>query len=91
MTRLGETLVLGVCLIGLWLRLLMMKEAETYLSRIHIQLMPIYTIILFGIISALIVLYRTFTFNGCPEAYEELKAEIKDAKNDLKQKGFEFK
>ncbi|KAH9422520.1 Dolichol-phosphate mannosyltransferase subunit 3 [Dermatophagoides pteronyssinus] len=90
MTRLTEALVLAVGLFGLWIRLLTIKETETYLSRIHLQLLPIYTILVFGLISAIIVLYRTLTFNGCPEAYEELKIEIKEAKNDLKQKGFKF-
>lgn len=36
------------------------------------------------------VLYRTLTFNECKEAAAELMDEIKEAKSDLKSKGFKF-
>lgn len=36
------------------------------------------------------VLYRTFTFNDCPEAAEELQKHIEEAKADLSAKGFKF-
>lgn len=91
MTRFTESLIFLSCLLALWFRLLTMKDIQSYISMIHIQLLPIYILIVFGIISAIIVLYRTLTFNGCPEAYEELKKEINDAKQDLEGKGFKFK
>ena len=54
---------------------------------IHIQLLPIYCVAVFGLVSAFIVLYRTFTFNDCDDAAVELKAQIEDAKKFLKGKG----
>lgn len=36
------------------------------------------------------VLYRTFTFNDCTEAAEELQKEIKEARADLRTKGMKF-
>lgn len=41
----------------------------------------------FQAISAAIVLYRTFTFNDCPEAAKELLGQIEEARKDLRQKG----
>lgn len=37
------------------------------------------------------MLYRTFTFNDCPEAAKELQAEILEARKDLIAKGFKFR
>ncbi|XP_015920392.1 dolichol-phosphate mannosyltransferase subunit 3 [Parasteatoda tepidariorum] len=56
----------------------------------HSWLVPLYGVIAFGIYSLFVVLYRVYTFNDCPEAAEELKMEIKQAKEDLKKRGFKF-
>lgn len=53
----------------------------------HIQLLPIYCVGLFGLWSAAIVLYRTFTFNNCDDAAVELRSQIQDAKKYLQGKG----
>lgn len=37
------------------------------------------------------VLYRTFTFNDCPEAAKELQEQIQEARKDLTSKGFTFR
>lgn len=54
---------------------------------LHIQLLPVYSLITFGVISAAIVLYRTFTFNNCDDAATELKSQIEEAKTFFKKKG----
>ncbi|KAG8196036.1 hypothetical protein JTE90_029006 [Oedothorax gibbosus] len=57
---------------------------------LHSWLLPVYGVVAFGIYSLLIILYRVFTFNDCKDAAEELKLEIKMAKEDLGRKGFKF-
>lgn len=42
------------------------------------------------IYSVFIVLYRTFTFNDCPEAADEIQRQIKEAKEDLAAKGLKL-
>ncbi|ALC46218.1 CG33977 [Drosophila busckii] len=58
---------------------------------LHIQLLPLLLLVLFGIYSVWTVLYRVFTFNDCPEAAKELQAEIIEARKDLISKGFKFR
>lgn len=80
---------------------------------LHIQLLPLVLLVIFGVSSMQItpglwviiiiiillmqifsvwtVLYRTFTFNDCPEAAKELQAEILEARKDLIAKGFRFR
>ncbi|KAH8312149.1 hypothetical protein KR044_009601 [Drosophila immigrans] len=58
---------------------------------VHIQLVPLLMLVLFGVYSVFTVLYRTFTFNDCPEAAKELQAEILEARKDLIAKGFKFR
>jgi len=57
------------------------------LTERHIQLLPIYTLIVFAAVSATIVIYRTLTFTNCDEAAESLKEEMEEAKDFLKSKG----
>ncbi|KAH8273097.1 hypothetical protein KR018_000650 [Drosophila ironensis] len=58
---------------------------------LHIQLLPVLLLVLFGLFSVWTVLYRTFTFNDCPEAAKELQEEILEARKDLTAKGFRFR
>ncbi|CAD6993530.1 dolichol-phosphate mannosyltransferase subunit 3 [Ceratitis capitata] len=58
---------------------------------IEIQLLPLVLLVLFGVYSATVVLYRTFTFNDCPYAAKELQEQIELARKDLKTKGFTFR
>lgn len=53
----------------------------------HIQLLPVYCIAAFGLVSALIVFYRTLTFNDCDAAAEELRSQIQEARTFLEGKG----
>ncbi|XP_016959771.1 dolichol-phosphate mannosyltransferase subunit 3 [Drosophila biarmipes] len=58
---------------------------------LHIQLLPLVLLVIFGIYSVWTVLYRTLTFNDCPEAAKELQDEILEARKDLIAKGFRFR
>ncbi|CAH1391070.1 unnamed protein product [Nezara viridula] len=48
---------------------------------------PVYTVFLVGIYSLIVVLWRVYSFNDCPEAAKELQQQIKAAREDLKLKG----
>ncbi|XP_055904480.1 dolichol-phosphate mannosyltransferase subunit 3 [Eupeodes corollae] len=65
------------------------ETTEKYLF--HIQILPIILVILFGVYAATTVIYRTLTFNDCPEASKELHEEIEEARRDLIAKGFKFR
>ncbi|XP_017888730.2 dolichol-phosphate mannosyltransferase subunit 3-like, partial [Ceratina calcarata] len=52
-----------------------------------ILLLPLIVVLLFGLYSAIIILYRVFTFNNCENAAVELQEQIEEAKRDLQSKG----
>ena len=52
--------------------------------------LPFVLVMLFGIYSLCFIVYKVLTFNDCPEAAEELKRQIKQAKKELKEKGMTF-
>ncbi|EDV49230.1 dolichol-phosphate mannosyltransferase subunit 3 [Drosophila erecta] len=58
---------------------------------LHIQLLPLALLVIFGIYSVWTVLYRTLTFNDCPVAAKELQDEILEARKDLIAQGFRFR
>lgn len=60
-----------------------------YLQRAFLPL-PLLLILIFGFVSLGIVIYRTLTFNDCPEAAEELKKQISEARRDLESRGMKF-
>ncbi|KAK2724925.1 dolichol-phosphate mannosyltransferase subunit 3-like [Artemia franciscana] len=55
-----------------------------------ILLFPFYVAVVFVVISAFIVIWRTYNFNDCKEAEIELQRQIEEAKADLLLKGFVF-
>ncbi|XP_041378004.1 dolichol-phosphate mannosyltransferase subunit 3-like [Gigantopelta aegis] len=55
-----------------------------------IFVLPLYLLIAFACFSLAVVGYRVATFNDCVKASEELKEQIKEAKTDLKKKGFKY-
>ena len=93
MTKLSEWLCVALIFVSVWLPVLLgltpipVTDAGV---RLHVWLTPVYLVVIFGAVSAVIVLYRVFTFNDCPDAYDELKRQITEAKDDLKRKGFKF-
>ncbi|KAH8351709.1 hypothetical protein KR084_002974 [Drosophila pseudotakahashii] len=58
---------------------------------LHIQLLPLVLLVIFGIYSVWTVPYRTLTFNDCPEAAKKLQDEILEGRKDLIAKGFWFR
>lgn len=91
MTRFQEFLTFCIFVLAIWAALLrQVSEWHDARALLHTQLLPFYGVLLFGAISAIIVLYRVFTFNDCPDANEELQSQIKQAKADLQKKGFIF-
>lgn len=89
MTKLLEWLSVAVVFASVWVLVLTGRLFETSEeSRIHVLLLPIYLVVTFGLVSLAIILYRTATFNDCPEAYNELKEQIVQARKDLSSKGF---
>ncbi|MCJ8749759.1 hypothetical protein PDJAM_G00179970 [Pangasius djambal] len=52
--------------------------------------MPVYLLVVFGCYSLATVGYRVATFNDCEDAARELRAQIQEAKEDLKKKGLKM-
>ncbi|XP_048257707.1 dolichol-phosphate mannosyltransferase subunit 3-like [Haliotis rufescens] len=55
-----------------------------------VQVMPLYLLMCFACYSLAVVGYRVATFNDCVDASEELKRQVKEARADLKKKGFKY-
>ncbi|XP_041458099.1 dolichol-phosphate mannosyltransferase subunit 3-like [Lytechinus pictus] len=51
---------------------------------------PVYLLVVFGCFSLGTIGYRVATFNDCEDAAASLKEELKEAREDLKCKGFKF-
>ncbi|RWS31871.1 dolichol-phosphate mannosyltransferase subunit-like protein, partial [Leptotrombidium deliense] len=89
MTRLLEFLSFGFTLLSIWLTLVLEKPFKVPPNvKFHVLFAPLYALIIFGLICLILLLYRVFTFNNCSEAYNELKQQIVEAREDLKRKGF---
>lgn len=56
-----------------------------------ILFLPLIIVLLFGLYSAVVILYRVFTFNNCENAAVELQEQIEEAKRDLQSKGIVLK
>jgi len=92
MNKLSEW-VIGINVLStLWL-IVFFEMYDKNISQTYffiIQFLPIILIIILGIMSLIIILYRVVTFNDCELAAKELKEEIKEAKIALKKKGFKY-
>lgn len=75
MTKLMEWLAGGFTFTAVWLALLYGYDHSSQRQELQlaIQFLPVIVIFLFGIYAVVVVLYRTFTFNDCKEAAEELQ------------------
>jgi len=87
MTQLGKFLGLGILAILVWIKLIAMSDPDEAYYTYFVLPLPVWGVIVLGAISAAIVLYRTFTFNDCPEAAKELLGQIEEARKDLRQIG----
>ncbi|XP_057210352.1 dolichol-phosphate mannosyltransferase subunit 3 [Triplophysa rosa] len=92
MTKLLEW-VFGVSLIGIAWGLVTFDLLDLQLPPRYKEVawpMPIYLLVVFGCYSLATVGYRVATFNDCEDAAQELQAQIKQAKDDLKKKGLKM-
>lgn len=78
--------------IAVWLAFVL-EKVDIQLTDVQKTLVfysPLLAVGIFGLVSAVIVLYRVATFNDCKDAAEEIQQQIKEAKQDLSRKGFKF-
>lgn len=94
-------LSIGILFLGVWrasiTRLATIQNTlSTTLSidpsttKILVNYLPIWAIILLGIYALSSVLYKVATFGDCPEAAVELSGQIEEAKQKLTKQGFKF-
>ncbi|VDQ06029.1 unnamed protein product [Trichobilharzia regenti] len=58
------------------------------IGNIILNWLPFNILFCFGLVSVVIIAYRTYNFNDCPEAAIELMKLVGEAKKDLASKGF---
>ncbi|CAL8130688.1 unnamed protein product [Orchesella dallaii] len=87
MTQLAKFLSLGILAVMVWIKLMGITDPDTLLYKCVVFPLPFWGVVVFGAISAAIVLYRTFTFNDCPDAAKELLEQIDEARKDLRKRG----
>lgn len=93
MTKLLEWLLGVGIFLGTWVavisRHIKAQLLEEWMS--VIIPLPLLLVALFGLYAVSTVLWRVYTFNDCEEAAKELQKEVRQAKDDLRQKGITFK
>ena len=90
-SKLTQCLKIGGALLIVWIMALNDKFVKLdSASRFHVFLIPIYGLIAFGVVSLIILINQVIRINNCDQAYVELKEEIKEARIELKKKGFKF-
>ena len=91
MTKLSEWLRLIGAFVIVWYMALNDKFGKiNSVYRFHVLILPIYLIILFGIVSVFILINQVIKIKNCDSAYNELKSEIEESRVELKKKGFKF-
>ena len=91
MTKLMEWITGLVLIVSVWAAFWTQNIGNFAHTHPNITLLwPLVLVILFGLYSLFVIIYRVYTFNDCPEAAEELQREIAEAKEDLKSKGMKF-
>jgi len=58
--------------------------------RTEILWSPVALVFILGVYSVLTIAYRVATFNDCEDASKELQRQIGEAREDLRNKGFDF-
>lgn len=92
MTKLLEWLAGAFLFAAVWLSVVM-NDLDLDIVRNNINIivpLPLIVLVLFGLYSITVVLWRVYNFNDCKEAAEELQSEIKEAKEYLGKKGYKF-
>ena len=90
MTKLQQWLSLAALVLAVWVptytKHLLLDTTASNL----ILLAPFLALVVFAVYSVLVIAYRVVTFNDCPEAAAEIKAEIVEARKELGGKGMKF-
>lgn len=75
MTKLLQWLFVGVLFLGPWTAMMTGNIQSPWIveHRNLILYLPVLFVIIFGFYAASVVLYRTFTFNNCEEASQQLQ------------------
>ncbi|XP_017885269.1 dolichol-phosphate mannosyltransferase subunit 3-like [Ceratina calcarata] len=89
MTKLLEWLLFATLFFSIWITAITESINLSFIIELKrvILLLPLIVVLLFGLYSAIIILYRVFTFNNCENAAVELQEQIEEAKRDLQSKG----
>lgn len=91
MSRLTNYLRNGLMLVLVWYLALTEKFGKLNADqRFHVLLTPIYAAIVFGVFSAIVIMFQALKIKNCDQAYSELKEEIVEARSELKKKGLQF-
>ncbi|KOX78339.1 Dolichol-phosphate mannosyltransferase subunit 3 [Melipona quadrifasciata] len=93
MTKLMEWLLFAVLFFSIWIAVIsgnvnlhFIKEWKQF-----VLFLPPVALFVCGLYAAIVVLYRTFTFNNCEQAAMELQEQIEEARKDLQTKGIVLK
>mgnify|MGYP000051147332 CR=1 FL=1 len=89
MTKLAEWLVLGITLVTIWYNFLI-GRIPSALTRDQILFAPFIFVGIVAIAVLAVLVRRVQTFKDSPEAAEELRKQVIQAKEDLASKGFKF-
>ncbi|XP_017892301.1 dolichol-phosphate mannosyltransferase subunit 3-like [Ceratina calcarata] len=93
MTKLLEWLLFATLFFSIWITAITESINLSFIIELRgiILVLPFIVLLLFGLYSAIVILYRVFTFNNCESAAVELQEEIEEAKRDLQSKGVVLK
>jgi len=89
MTKLMEWVTVGVLGLILWISAYS-GVALVNQFRTEILWSPVALVFILGVYSVLTIAYRVATFNDCEDASKELQRQIGEAREDLRNKGFDF-
>lgn len=87
MTKLAEWLVTGITLVIVWYNVLIGKLPNFGLTQEQILIAPLAIVGVIAVLVLLTLVQRVRTFRDCPEAADELRKQIEEAKADLKSQG----
>lgn len=94
MIKAVEWLLVSTIIVSIWLSKILgvfpdIPYKHNWVN-VLLDYLPIHVLLLFGLVSAIIIVYRTLTFNDCPEATTELLKQVELARSDLKKKGYQL-
>ncbi|KAK4471625.1 hypothetical protein MN116_005035 [Schistosoma mekongi] len=89
MRKIVEWLFVLSLIFAIWVsKLIGIISVQSKCVSVILNWLPFYLLLVIGTVSVVIVLYRTFNFNDCPEASTELMKLVNEAKRDLAHRGF---